>query len=361
MKTKQTKLALAVVATLLSTLLIGCGTSSGSIEKAKELSEKDWKILPSEEMEYGVFYARQGDTIFVSGHIGEWGGRLSDTLYGHQELREGLVYSDGSNSEPLTTIVFVDMKSPRHQEKGLVNNLAAFIKKQGLTTALVGRCDNACAEVFLAGKNRLIGQTLDGQEPYFVLQPSLAYEKFGKDTKRVESRFPEAQLGALEFAYEGMPQSLKKQALRAYSELRDSEGRLQLNLESASYCVNASDCTAIEGMNAINQGLFTSSERRQWVLPKRFPAPDILVVSSPEELTQGPWLNPTKKQRKLYADFLNYPFPRALAISNENDGEHFSWSYGGKWPAAASALKECEKDIPSQCRLAVYDKTVISQ
>jgi hypothetical protein len=184
----------------------------------------------------------------------------------------------------VTTIVF-------HQSGGGDSPTARFIgrdiRKRQFATAVYGRCTSACATMFLGGTVRQFATTISKSEPT-VLGFHGSYNKTTKALikKRSSDYFLEMTDGKMsdEFIEKFIRLENKKGLLRLIHPAQSQKQKTPLAMlckgnELAAKRVE--QCEHLDGVDALRQGVVTTWEQREIIVP---PAP------SNEKVTVKSWL-----------------------------------------------------------------------
>lgn len=292
-------------------------------------------VTQAETVNYSPYYAKVGTTIFVSGPLQYWAGKL---------------FQIGSKSSNVERIVFVNATSARPEVTGSEIHPTAAMRSKSITTVVIGRCDLWCSRFFTGGKTRQFGQDLPGQNSFVDIQVPIDYV-----TKKLETRFPDGQwtiyernepklIAYKDMFYEGLTKGGMTGGLHIYAD------------QPPQFCLTRnpdSGCKTYE-TSAFIMGVTTQSERVTVMLPDRFPAPEPSSFANLSDVKALPTNNSEAKAE--FQKFLSAPSPRAFALAENGAAGAY---YRGSSENAANALKDCELKAQTRCRLYAVDGDVV--
>lgn len=246
-------------------LAVGCASLCGPILAAAQVAV-DSGAAPSN-------YVREGDTVFVSGRLAHWFGKLLAN-FPHPDDAQALDEDALHPERRVRHVVFVNALGRPERTLGL-DLLTPRLQGRALTTTLIGRCDVFCSRLFLAGAQRQFGQDLPGQDSWIDIRPPMDLE-----TQRLENRWPEKQMEALT-RFRPELQAWAPRWLDALRQTQDDSGGLRIyRLRPAVFCASAGQpCVTHPDMTARAMGLITRAD------PVPIALPPTLAIESPD----APW------------------------------------------------------------------------
>ncbi len=197
-------------------------------------------------------FVQQGDTIFV---------RPGKRPYGWTNPLN-IALRKSVDTHDIKTVVFVNMgKVGRWERVGGEGFVQPYLRNGGVTTIVVGACENYCAAMFSGGTRRLLaeGAYLDIKTP------------IDSETKQLEPRFPNSQFAVYE-------RQIATPAVRPYKDIfyeaftkGGMTGGTRFYAEKVQFC-EARDpdqgCKLYEGMDAATIGLITDTTPAVVTLPE---------------------------------------------------------------------------------------------
>jgi len=218
-------------------------------------------------------YVRVGDTVFVSGRLAEWFGKLL-SQFPHPDDASALQEDALHPERRVRHIVLVNALGRPERTLG-IDLLAPRLAGRPLITTVIGRCDVFCNRLFLAGTQRHFGQTLPGQDSWIDIRPPIDLE-----TERLENRWPEKQIEALT-RFRPELKTYAPRWLDALRQTQDDSGGLRIYLQRpAQFCPSATQpCQTFPDMTARAMGLVTQPD------PVPIALPPSLAIASPD----APW------------------------------------------------------------------------
>lgn len=302
------------------------------------------------------YFAKVGDTVFVSGHFKFWLRSLYKLLpASYSDVDTKAYYDDPSRQ--VDTVVFVNDTTPGFEDPGGAYRMIERLKKYGISTVIAGRCDLFCARMFLGGKTRLFAQDVGKEQSRFSIQVPIDYE-----TRKLERRFPNTQLAVFALTVPQFAATYKDMLAEGFTKPVDETGGLNIYADQPpQYCDSfkkPTTCKEYSGLDAFKMGLTTAPGRVTVTLPPGFPAPTVTGYADINDVKAVPSQSATVADG--YMKFLKRSAGdgRAFAISEDPVEGQWGLAWAGL-NAPGRALASCQTKSTSPCRLYAVDNDVV--
>lgn len=302
------------------------------------------------------YFARVGDTVFISGHFLYWSSDLN-AVFNPTKLEDRLKLQEF----PVRNFVMMNVVTNRPSKSSGYLFKERFDRFGVDSTFVMGNCDLYCARIFVAGKRRQLAQDAGSLPSRVAFQiPYNIGENWESTT--LDRTFPASQLIPFEAAAPEFFRSNKELLTKAFTKPLDGNGGLFVGQDVVTYCDSGSlgSCEPLSGITAFSMGLTTAPERAFIPLPPNFGAPQPSSFAKLEDVDALPVND--NALRDIYRTFLKQPklTGRFFALSESGDSAAWSWGSDNAWGNAPTrALNGCERKSTSKCRLyAVGDQVV---